>query len=404
MAFFVYTGRDVSGRRVRGHLEAEEMRQAVEVLRSQGIFITSLEPDRDVALHVRQRLRAGAARRRATAGELAAFCRQLNTLVEAGVPVVQALEACQEQAVSPALARAVEPVVAAVRAGSRLAEAFATPDFPPVVAQLVGAAEVGGFLDGALRRLAHHFERERDLAARVAAATLYPKIVGCAAAGLLLVFVFFVVPRFVDLFAQLGVDPPLVLRAAAALRQGVVAHPVVAALLVPGAAAAVLRSLREGRARRFMAAVAGRVPLVARLRTALELARVFRILGTLLDGGIPLLTALEVARQGVGQPRLAAALDEVRRSVERGEGVFAPLRERGLLAPLGAALLATGEETGSLPTMLLRLADLYEEEANEIVGRLASYLEPAIIVVVGVLVGLLLVSIFGPIFSVYGRF
>ncbi len=406
MAFFIYTGRDQAGRRVRGRVEADAAGQAVEALRGRGIFITSLEADRDVGAAVRRRLAVRRAGRRPRAGELAALCRQLGALLEAGVPLLQALAAAREQAVSPALAEALGDAAAAVGEGRRLGEAFAAqPVFPPLMAQVLGAAEVGGFLDAALRRLAEHFERERDLAARVAAATLYPKMVALAAAGLLGLLTFFVLPRFGDLFEQMDVELPSVLRLALGIREVLLSGTGLAAAAATAGALALAwwSAACRAAARAAVGALMERLPLLGRLRLDLEMARFFRTLGTLLDGGVPLLGALDVWQAGIAHRRLRELAAAIRRSVEEGHGLLEPVRRAGLLGPAGVALLATGEETGSVPAMLLRLADAQEQEARELLDRFTGYLEPVIIVVVGIVVAVLLASVFNPIFSVYGR-
>lgn len=407
MPTYVYSARDAKGRRVRGTVEAADPRKAVEALRADGFVVTGLAVSRDLGPLLRRGFKGSRpARGRPDARALAVFCRQMATLLEAGVPVLQAMQSVSQQAPGRALGAILAEVIADVERGAALSEAVARRGdrLPAMMAPMLGAAEVGGFLDTAFRRLGEHFEKEDALRQRIRSATLYPKIIAAAGFGLMVLLFTVVLPNFAGLFAQLGADVPPAVAFLMAASEAAARHWYV----LGGLAAAALGGWRwfgsrpEGR--RALDRWQLRAPVLGPLRRKEALARLCRTLGTLLEGGVPLLAALDAVRPAAGNSVLERVVGEMAEEVRRGGRLLEPLRRNGLLPPLAAAVLASGEETGSFHAMLQRVADMYDEEVQRQLQRLVALVEPGIILVLGLVVGLILVSIFNPLFSLYQGF
>lgn len=410
MPGYVYTARDKGGRRVRGAVEAADPRSAVETLRAQGLLVTGLTPDRGVWSGLKRRApgRPGlrASNGRLGARSLGVFCRQMATLLEAGVPVVNAMRSIAEKPPHRAMAGVLVAVVGDVEGGVSLSEAVSRQGdrFPPIVRQMLAAAEAGGFLDAAFRRLAEHFEKEDALNEKIRSATLYPKIIAVAGLGMILLLFAFVLPNFAGLFQQLGVEQPWAVRVLMAVSSAVRRDWPLPSAVAAATALAVRRRIRTPEGRLALDRWKLRLPLLGQIWLKQAMARLFRNLGVLLESGVPLLQALDTLESGSGNAQVDAVVRAMGEEVRRGGNMLDPLRRHGFLPPLAAAVLASGEETGSLSAMLQRVADMYDGEVEQRLQRLVSLVEPAVIVVLGAIVGFILVSVFNPIFSIYQRF
>lgn len=340
--------------------------------------------------------------------------RVLATLVEARIPLVEALAAAAKQSTG-ALEAALRHVEGRVRRGAPLSAAFQAADkaaqrsvFGPLFATVARVGEAGGALGSALARLAADLERREALARRVRAASAYPAIVLVVAVGAAAFLLAFVVPTFEALFAEFDAELPAPTRAvlwlSATLRSGL-------PYLFGAALLAVLLGRwllgRPGAAERVRwagEAALLRIPVVGRLRRTARAARFLRALGTLVQAGVPLADALGAAGAASGSPRGQLGANAAKRALERGAGVAQAIglgsdRAGGLLPPSALALVEAGERGGALGEMLERAAAHEEAEAEALADGLAGVLEPALIVLVGVLVGALLVALYLPMFE-----
>lgn len=403
MAAFVYTARNTQGQRVRGRVDATSMQEALESLRAAGLIITGLAPDNSIDLvGIWQGLGVRSSQRPDLAA-LGLFCRQMAILLEAGVPILHALQTAARQPGVAPLKGAIETAAQRLEGGGSLRESFASQDspFPALMEQMLAASELGGFLDEAFRRLADHFEREEGLRQRVRNATVYPKIVGVAALGLLALLVLFVAPNFADLFDQMGVKMPAPTRMLLAIAATGRTYWTALALAILLAYVGWRAFLGTPRGRRLGERWMTRVPLFGELAQKQALSRFARTFGTLMAGGVPVLQALRSVRQLAGSLRFEEALDQAAEEVRQGGNLHEPLARSGVLPPLAATMLATGEEAGAITQSLLRIADIYEQECDRLAGRIGAVLEPAIMLVLGLLVAFILGSIFIPMFDVY---
>lgn len=348
---------------------------------------------------------AGRRRERVTPRQLAVFTRHLAVLLDAGVPLVSCLDLLARDAPASPLGNAVARVRHDVEGGAALADAMRRqPDvFGRFFTQMIAVGEAGGVLDQVLVRLAAHIEGQARLQAQVRAAMIYPAIVLGIAAVVLTVILWKVIPTFAQLFAGLSTQLPWATRMVIAGSRGfVLALPLAATGVVAGGMLL----------RRYYATPAGRLAVDGALLQApglgsvlrkVSAARVCRTLGTLLTSGVPLLTALDVTARTSGNAAVDAAIVRVRQGVERGETLAAPLRAARVFPAMVVQMIGIGEMSGTLDVMLGKIADFYEADVDVAVGGLLTALEPLMIAGLGLVVGIIVVSMYLPLFDLISQ-
>jgi type IV pilus assembly protein PilC len=398
---FRYTARTAAGAVVRGRLNAGDAESAAAGLRRRALFVTSLAPVKARARDVR-RLRPGGGWGRARV----AFFRSFATLVRAGVPLRRGLTVAIERAQHRAFADALREVLADIERGEPLSVAFGRRPraFAPLIVAMVAAGESGGILDDVLDRIAVFLERDDALRKSVAAALAYPATVLAASLALLAFLIVRVVPMFATLFASFHVALPLSTRVLVTLGD-LAARPstlTLAGVLTALAVIACIAAQRTRGGRYAFDRLRLNLPLIGTLLRKTIVARVARMLGTLVHSGIELSVALDVVVPVTGSPVHEAALAHVAIALREGEALTPPLAATGLFDPMLIALIGVGEETGMLDAMLPKAAEYFETDVAATIATLGAVLEPALIAVLGVIVGLIVYSVFIPLYSLIG--
>jgi type IV pilus assembly protein PilC len=404
MPAFVYRARDSGGQMIRGRTDAETAQDAVVRLRSQGFLILDIERDRDIQAVFKQQ---GSFFARKIGGkDLAVFSRQFATMVNAGLPVVTALKVLSRQTENPRLKQALDSIADEVEAGESLAQAFARQGdaFPMIMVQMISAGEVGGILDDVLMRLANQLEKEEMIRQKVRSALIYPIIVSCVAVLVVIFLMIFVVPRFVEVYGDMGAELPAITKLLIATSGFVQEFW----WLVGGSLAFLAVGLRywfrteEGAMARDRALL--KLPIFGPMIAKQSIARFGRTLSGLLSSGITILKALAVVEKVVGNKVVAAAVRATLEDVRQGQGLVVPLRRSAVFPPMVLEMVSVGEETGTLEEMLGKVADFYEDEVQRTAERLSSSLEPVIIVGLAVTVGFIVASMMMPIFNLWSAF
>ncbi len=402
MAQFQYRATDFQGKIVEGSMEAGEERSVVQRLREKGLI-----PIRIGAGSAAPRVAKAVSvptfgRKKVKMSELLIFTRELATLLAAGMPLDRSLTTLTQLAQTPELKRVTSEVLEAVRGGTSLAEALAQHPkvFPPLYVNMVKAGEVGGVLDQVLQRLVEYLASAEELRDEVISAMTYPLIlvgVGGVSVAVLLVFV---LPKFATMFADLGQALPLSTRMMLSISDfftswwALVGVPIIVGALYGG-----YRYLSTSQRMAFDAFKL-RVPVVGKLLRLTEVARFGRTLGVLLRSGVPMLQALDIVRAVAGNQVIAQALGEVQVGVREGAGMAAPLGRSGVFPQLALQMIAVGEDTGKLDEMLITTADFFDREVRNDVKRLTRLLEPAMILVMGLVVGFMVISMLMAVFSI----
>lgn len=400
MPVYAYRGITTDGKTVGGIVDAESPRGARLQLRRGGIFPTALSEERSPAGRA-ARLGLALLGERVPAHEIAVTTRQLATLIAAGLPLVEALAALGEQTERERLRRALAQIRQQVTEGRALAEALAEHPrlFSPLYVNMVRAGEASGSLDVVLSRLADYQENQARLIGKVRSALTYPLIMLILGSGILFFLVSYVVPKVTRIFQETQQQLPLMTRALIAL-SGFTARWWWLLLLLLVAALAALRAYARtapGRERFDRLALA--LPFAGGLIKKVAIARFARTLSTLLTSGIGLLQALDIVKCIVDNSVLARAIENASDAIREGHSIAPPLRESGIFPPLVVHMVAVGERSGQLESMLAKAADAYDNEVDNAVNALTALLEPLMIVFMGLVVLFIVLAILMPIFE-----
>nr|WP_313215435.1 type II secretion system inner membrane protein GspF [Stenotrophomonas geniculata] len=391
MALFDYQAANAQGRIEKGQLDADSPRGARQLLRGRGLTPVQVTAARSAG--------SGWGARRLSASELAWATRQLASLLAASLPLEGALSAVIEQAERSHVAQALTAVRADVRAGQRLTVALAARprDFPPIYRALVGAGEDSGDLARVMERLADYIEERNALQAKVLTAFIYPAAISLVSVAIVIFLLSYVVPQVVTAFVQARQTLPMLtqvmLAASAFVRSwGVWVGIGIAALVV-----AWRLALRKPELRLRWDAMLLRVPMVGRFVLGVNSARFASTLAILLDAGVPLLRALEAARQTLGNALLARCADDVSARVREGAALGSALKVQKVYPPILVHLVASGEKTGSLAPLLDRAAQTISREIERRAMALTALLEPTMILVMGGVVLTIVLAVLMPI-------
>ena len=402
MPVFAYKALDQSGKSVEGLKEADSPRTLRTVLRRDGLFLTDVTGEKQskaASPEVNVRRWVGG---RVKADDVAVATRQLAVLVNAGIPLVEALTALVEQVEHERLKRVLSAVKQRVNEGSSLAEALAQHPkaFSSLYVNMIRAGESSGALDVVLFRLADFTETQARLKAKVLGTLTYPAammIIGAVIMGILFTVV---IPKITKVFEDTKVVLPWTTRYLIGFSTFVHDWWWALGLLVAAGVYGFLRWRRTpaGRARWDIWVLDA--PIFGPLVRQVAVARFSRTLATLLKSGVPLLTALDIVRNIVGNTRLAAVIEEARESIKEGESIAAPLKRSGEFPPLVYHMIAIGEKSGELEEMLGNVANAYDSQVETKIAALTSLLEPVMIVVMGVAVAFIVFSILMPILQI----
>ncbi len=337
--------------------------------------------------------------------ELSIFTRQFSVMIDAGLPLVQCLDILAGQQANKALAEILRGVRKTVEGGSTLANALR--EYPKVFDDLftnmVEAGETGGILDGVLQRLSTHIEKAVKLRRAVKSALIYPTVVVFIAGAVITLLLWKVVPIFATLFAGLEVALPLPTRIVIGLSNAVGTFALPAIIFLGLGGYGVKMFYRTPQGRLFIDRIILNLPLVGPLMRKISVGMVTRTLGTLIFSGVPMLEAMEITARTSGNAVVENAILKVRLAIEAGRTIVDPLRETGVFPNLVVQMIGVGEQTGSLDSMLQKIADFYEDEVDVAVGDLLTAMEPLIILFLGVVVGGVVISMYLPLFSLIGK-
>jgi len=402
MPWYVYKAVSADGEVLEGELEAPDRSSVVERLRSQGHVPIRAEERKGGGEGVAWR-RVARRDRGVGAGDVSLLTRELSILLDAGLPLDRALTTLSSLSSEGPVRRLVDRILERVRGGASLAEALEAQGevFPSYYAGMVRAGEAGGALEAVLSRLADALERAQALRESVKSALLYPLLVVILAVLSLVVLMTLVVPRFRPLFEDSGAALPLVTQVVIGLSDFMRDFWWLLAALV--VLAVVLL-------RRHNATASGRLrwdrwllgwPLLGELLLKIEVARLSRTLGTLLANQVNVLNALSMSMGSLGNRAVIAGLSELRARLTKGEGLAVPLAEAKIFPVLAVQLIQVGEESGKLDEMLLRVASIYDEEVRRTVDRLLALLVPAVTIVLGLVIAVIIGSMLAAILSAY---
>ncbi|HSZ00348.1 MAG TPA: type II secretion system F family protein [Terriglobales bacterium] len=338
--------------------------------------------------------------------ELAVFTRQFSVMIDAGLPLVQCLEILAGQQENKTFQKVLTGVRSSVEGGASLANSMKQFEkvFDPLYYNMVDAGETGGILDTILQRLSSYIEKNVKLKRAVKSAMIYPIAVLGIAGGVITLLLWKVVPIFTQLFNGLGVDLPLPTRIVIALSNFVGSiYGLTILVAMVGSVFALKTWYATPQGRMALDTVVLKIPLVGPLMRKIAVARFTRTLGTLISSGVPILEGLDITARTSGNAVVERAITQTRKAVEAGRSLVDPLKETDVFPGMVTQMIGVGEQTGAMDAMLQKIADFYEDEVDAAVKDLLTAMEPLMIVVLGVVVGGIVVSMYLPLFSLIGK-
>ncbi|RYZ02207.1 MAG: type II secretion system F family protein [Myxococcales bacterium] len=340
--------------------------------------------------------------------DLVTFTRLFATMIDAGLPLIQCLEILSNQQSNKIFAAVLKDIKSNVEQGATFSEALKRHPrvFDDLFTNLVHAGEVGGILDSIMSRLSIYLEKRQKLVRQVRGAMVYPSVVIVIAIGVMAVLLTFVIPAFENMFAEFGGGKealPALTRMLIAISNGFVSYLPFLIVALIGAVVGVTYVNRQPKGKRFFHKTFLQLPVMGPVLKKIAVARFTRTLGTLLQSGVPILDALEICARTSGNVIIETGIMNVRQAISEGKNMAEPLAETGVFPDMVVQMIAVGEQTGALDQMLNKIADFYEEETDVAVAALTSALEPILMVGVGGMVGVVLIAMYLPIFSLAGN-
>ncbi len=408
MPTFAYEAMNQAGQQVKDEIEASSTEDALAKIRNLGYFPTRI------------REKGGASKAKGKSGAkkstsmgfgiigvkaITQFTRQLSTLQDAGLPILRSLNILEEQQKPGPMKNVLRGVAEDIEGGCTLSEAFSKHPraFDRLYCNMVAAGETGGVLDTILQRLAEFMEKAQKLKRKIVGAMIYPVVVVLFAGGIVAGIMYFVIPKFKEIFEDFGITLPTVtnilLYASTWFTAGKPPGWSVV-LFAPFVILILYKLIRSSKGGRYATDFIGlRIPILGMLMGKTAVARFTRTLGTLINAGVPILEAINITRETSGNEVYGRAMEKVHDSIREGESFANPLRAAKVVDTLVVNMIDVGEETGELDKMLLKIADNYDEEVDVVIESLVSLLEPVMVILLGGIVGFIVLALFLPLVS-----
>jgi len=399
---YQYVGYTEDRKLVKGTISASGEGMASQILAHSGYQVLSLKP---ITAFMPSLEKILSARSRVKPKEIVLFSRQLALLLESGTDIVTSLELLQDQASSHTLKRVLGEVVSDLRGGNRLSVALAKHPkvFPTIYCRSLSVGEQTGGLETVLRQLADHMEKEIATAKGIKNALMYPVIVSVAAVIVIAILVVFVLPAFTGLYSSLGADLPLPTRILIAVMNGLQSYGLYLLIAVVTVAGLAYAYIKTPAGRYQWDQLILKLPIIGRISHLNELARCCRSMSLLFHAGVPLPEIMSLVIQGSSNKVIANALTDVQQNLLRGEGLSQPMARNPLFLPMMVQMIGVGEETGNLDVTLLSVAQSYEVEAEDKTHSLIGLIQPAVTVIIGLVVAFIAISLVSAMYSVYGQ-
>ena len=419
MPKFHYIALDQNGQETAGVIDAASDADAINQLRQSQLYPTQVvqEGKGDISA-IKKKSKTGTAKGKGKAAAggspaslkvkgktLMIFTRQLATLIDSGLPLLRSLTVLEKQEPNPVLKATVSSLAENVQGGSTFSESLAQHPkiFNKLYVNMVKAGELGGVLEIVLNRLAEYQEKAQKLKNKIVSAMVYPVIVMFIAVAILVFLMIFIVPKFKEMFANTDQELPLISKIVFGTSEFFLARP----LFVPNVVFVFIMAFVLGILFNMWGRTKGgrvvvdnmklRMPVLGDIQRKSAVSRFSRTLGTLVTSGVPILQALNITRDTAGNVVISNAIEKVHEAVKEGETIVTPLQASGVFPNMVISMVDVGEETGQLPEMLLKVADVYDDEVDNAVTALTSILEPIMIVILALIVGSVVFALFLPL-------
>jgi type IV pilus assembly protein PilC len=392
---YMWKGKSPSGEILSGEYAAETKDDLIGYLRKRKIIITSVrEKSKEFNITMPWE-------KRVSVKDLGVFTRQFATMINAGLPMVQCLDILSAQTEKAFFRQSIAAVTSDVEGGSTLGEALARHPriFSRLYVNMVEAGEAGGILDLILNRLAVYLEKADQLQRKIKSAMTYPAVVCIVALGATIFMLMFIIPTFAKMFSDFGGQLPMPTQIVMGLSDFLRGYWYVILFAVIGLVVLLQRFYKTDVGKTKIDGMLLKIPVLGMVLRKGSVARFTRTLGTLISSGVPILNGLEITAKTSGNKIIENSIFETRDSISQGNTISDPLRKSGVFPPMVTQMIAVGEQTGALDEMLEKIANFYDDEVDTAVDSLTAIIEPAMIVVMGGIVGGMLIAMYLPMFK-----
>lgn len=400
MAGFSYIAIDLNGREKKGKMEAPNEERVFHTLKAEGFFPITIKElslfQKDINITLGNPVKPR---------DLSVFSRQFMSILSAGVPIVKALDMLVEQTENKLLKKALKNTLVMVEKGEKLADSMRNQGriFPPIFINMVEAGESSGSLEVALERMAVHFEKEAKIKAQVKKAMIYPSVVGFVSLAVIILMLVVVIPSFMKMFEDMNMEMPTMTVIALSMSNFMIQKWYLMVIMLTILFGSFLGVKNTYSGKLFLAKLALRLPIFGKIAIKGASARCSRTLSTLIAAGIPLIDSIDITARTMDNLIIKKILLESKEEVARGVPLSIPLKAAGVFPPMVHHMIRIGEETGNIETMLNKVADYYDEEVEVASQTLTTAMEPLIIIVLAIVVGLLIMAIMQPMFAMYDQ-
>jgi len=400
MAKFAWEGKTRTGKVQKGTMEGPDENAVMAQLRNQGIMPSSVKAATGMSMEIN----LAAFQPKITTKDLVVFTRQFATMIDAGLPLVQCLDILSRQQENKTFKKVLTEVKESVESGSTFADALGKHPkvFDELFVNLVAAGEVGGILDTILNRLAAYLEKSMKLKKQVKSAMTYPTTIIGIAFIVIAVILIFVIPAFEKMFADFGQALPMPTQIVINISNIVQDYVLVIIGSIVFIIFAFKYTYRTKKGREFIDDFSLKLPIFGVLIRKVAVAKFTRTLGTMISSGVPILDGLEIVAKTAGNRTVEKAIYKVKQSISEGKTIAEPLEKSGVFPSMVCQMIAVGESSGSIDTMLNKIADFYDDEVDDAVANLTAMMEPLLMLFLGTTVGGLVIAMYLPIFKLAG--
>ncbi len=396
MATYLYKAITESGELTRGKMKATS--RDVALMKIKDLKLYPIEVKQDSVLTKDINITSPVKSK-----DLTIFCSQFAAILGAGIPVLESLYMLREQTENKRLKEVISDIYSDVEQGELLSDSMSKFKriFPDILINMVRAGEATGNLEVSFNRMAVHFEKENKLKQEVKKASIYPIVVGVVALAVIIILIVVVVPSFVNMFEQMGATLPLSTRVLLSISDFIIYYWYVLLGLIILFVLGIYFLRKGDKSKVFLSKIALKIPIIGKVKVKIISSRFARTLSTLLASGLPILDSVEIVAKVIQNEYVSRELIESREQVSKGILLSTPLKDMDVFPPMIIHMVKIGEESGQLEEMLEKTADFYDGEVDSAVKQLTTMLEPAIILVMSVVVGFIILSIIQPMFQMY---
>jgi len=400
MANFKYIAKGIDGSTIKGEIEGENERDVVQRLRRDNIYPIKITKEslanKELKFSILQRVKIK---------DIAIFCRQFHAIIEAGISLLECLEILRAQTENKKLRNSIYEVYEEVQKGNTLSMAMNKhPNvFPEMLVNMVETGEVSGQLDIVMARMADHYEKENKLRQKITGTMVYPIIIGIVSILVVWFLMVFVLPNFISMFGSFGVQLPLITRILLALGNWLKSYWYMPIIIV-GIIYYIYKKYSRSQTGRYrIDSLKLNLPIIGPVNRKIATSRFSRTLSTMLFSGISIIEAMEIVIKVIGNAVISEGINKSMDNIRKGIGIADPIKEIGVFPPMLISMVRIGEESGSLDAMLAKTADFYDDEVESAVAKMTTLIEPIVLVLMAVVVGVIIVSIVLPMFEMFNQ-